>query len=189
MTFAGRPGLSPALALLVAEGRIRPQDRILDVGCGTGTDLLLLAKWGFRRLDGVDVDGRAVGAARARATRSGLSERVRFHPVAAERLTEHFGRRRFDVVLHTLVANNLRADTDAHFREVAAVMKPRGLLVVHERVNRRDENARPGKFPPLEEMARHFELSRSVATHIAERAQPGHARVMLWVGRPRRRRT
>jgi hypothetical protein len=34
VTFAGRPGVSPVLAALIALEHVRPDDRILDVGCG-----------------------------------------------------------------------------------------------------------------------------------------------------------
>src|SRR5688572_4053880 len=79
VNYVGRPGLSPAVAALIAQGRIRTRDRILDVGCGSGTDALTLARWGFRRIDAVDPDKRAITTARARATRARLNGRVTFH--------------------------------------------------------------------------------------------------------------
>lgn len=184
--YAGRPGLSPAVAALVASGRIRRGDAILDVGCGTGTDALTLASWGFRRVVGIDPDAKAIAVARARATRLGL--RVPFHALAAEDLGAWAGRRRFDVVLHTLVANNLTSGQAAHFRNVAAVMEADGLLVLHERLNWRDAKAAPGRVAPLPAARRHFRLSPGVTTQLAEHAAgrgPAYARVALWLGTPR----
>jgi len=192
MAYLGRPGLPPAVALLVAMGRLRPGQRIVDVGCGTGTDALLLAAWGFRRVVGIDPDGRAVATARARARRRGLDGAVRFERASAEDLVPRFGRRRFDVALHTLVANNLRGspdDLDRHFAAVAAALKPRGLLVLHERLMRADENAAPGQVVPLEALERWFKLTPAVTTQLAERRSAGaapHARVALWLGKPKR---
>lgn len=190
MRYVGRPGISPALAALIATGAIRRRDRILDVGCGTGTDVLLLARWGFRRIEGVDPDRQAIATARARAARRRLGRRVRFHDIPAERLTEAFPARTFDVVTHTLVANNLPKRMDRHFREIAAVTKPDGLLVLHERIVKRSHNAAPGRFPPLRAAARHFDLGPGVSTHLAEHPARGrgapYARVVLWIGRPRR---
>lgn len=189
MPYAGRPGISPAVAVLIALDRIRRGDRILDIGCGTGTDALLLAKWGFRRVDAIDADGRSIAIARGRATRSRLSDRVRFHHVAGERLIGRFPRGTFDVVLHTLVANNLTREKERHFREIAAVMKPEGLLMVQERIGREEENRRPGRLSPLDAMRRHFELTPGIATHLAEHRRflvgPSYARVVLWLGKPR----
>jgi SAM-dependent methyltransferase len=191
MAYAGRPGLSPAVAALVALGRIRRRDRILDVGCGKGTDALTLAAWGFIRIVGVDPDARAIATARARATRLGLRGSARFEALPTEGLTERFGPRRFDVVLHTLVANNLRDGLDEHFRSVAAVMRRDGLLVLHERLNWRDENAAPGTVAPLDAVRKWFTLTPGVTTQLAEHPTgrgPPYARVALWLGKPRRAR-
>ena len=190
MDYAGRPGISPALAALIALERIRKTDRVLDVGCANGTDALLLARWGFRNVTGIDPDAAAIGSARSRATRTRLGKRVTFHHAGAERLTELFPRDHFDVVLHTLVANNLTKGKELHFREVAAVMKPTGLLVLHERIDRGSENSDPGKFPALRSLRRYFDLSIGVTTQLAEHATgrkgPAYARVVLWLGRPRK---
>ncbi|MCA1818450.1 MAG: class I SAM-dependent methyltransferase [Thermoplasmatota archaeon] len=185
--YVGRPGIPPAVAALVAAGRIRKTDRILDVGCGTGTDALLLSAWGFRHVDAVDPDRAAIATARRRATRRHLNHRVRFQVMPAEGLLAEFGPRRFDVVLHTLVANNLGRRKDEHFRNVAAVLRADGLLVLHERLGRGWANVPPGRVAPLAAVRRHFELAPGVTTHLAEglSSGPGHAVVALWLGRPR----
>ncbi|HLE46821.1 MAG TPA: hypothetical protein VI818_00875, partial [Candidatus Thermoplasmatota archaeon] len=119
-----------------------------------------------------------------------LDGRIEFRHMGAESLTKTFGPRTFDVVLHTLVANNLQKRKDAHFRAVASVMKPDALLILQERVTRRHENQRPGSLQPLAQLRKYFDLSAGILTHLPEHragtSSPGYARVALWLGRPRR---
>lgn len=182
--------MSPAAALLVAMDQIRPKDHILDVGCGTGNEPLLLAEWGCRHVVGVDIDTRAIGIARGRATRRKLGKRVTFHAMDVRDMPARFPRKRFDIVLHTLVANNL-VDTEVpeHFAALARMMKPNGLIVVHERVHHSDANTPPDRVPPLKAFTKHFDVSPGVATQLPEsparRLDPGYAEVFLWLGRPR----
>lgn len=185
MRYEGRPGISPALSLLIAEGRIRKEHHILDVGCGKGTDALLLGRWGFRRVVGIDSDKHSVAIARRRAARLGLQRRVVFLHLAAEDLPTRFEPRSVDVALHTLVGNNLAKHFHRHFRAVHAVMKPNGLLVACIRTQAASENAGPGRIAPLPGMRRYFDLTPSVSSQLAEegRFHPPYARVALWVGR------
>jgi len=187
--YAGRPGISPVVATLVALGRVHKGQRILGAGCGTGTEAILLAKWGFRRVEGIDPEPRAVATARARATRMRLHRRVAFHHAGAEGLASLYAAGTFDVVLHTLVANNLKKKRETHFRELARVLRRDGLLVLQERVTRRHENHRPNSMAPLTALKRHFRLTAGVSTHLPEFGagprSPDYARVILWLGSPR----
>ncbi len=56
---------------MVEEGWFRPGTRVLDVGCGAGTNLLHLARSGLRA-SGIDLAEGAIEAARERARRQGL---------------------------------------------------------------------------------------------------------------------
>ena len=60
-----------------------PPGRALDVGCGTGTNSVYLARHGWRVI-GVDYTARAVAAARVRARREGVQ--VRFLQADVTRL-------------------------------------------------------------------------------------------------------
>jgi len=190
MRYPGRPGLPPAVAVLVGRGEIGKDDVILDVGCGTGTDCITLAKWGFRKVVGIDPDSGAIRVARGRATRLGLSRRVRFLIGGPEDLPPDLTPARVDVALHTLVANNLRDEAPAHYRALARAMKPKGVLIVSARTYLDEQNRRPGSVRPFRGMARYFDLTPSVTTHLAESPDyyPGHAPVAVWFGRPRRSR-
>ncbi len=75
----------------VRERWLRPGARVLDVGCGAGTNSIFLARRGFR-VSGVDLAPAAIAVAKKRATRAGLT--VDFQVADALRLpfpTASFG--------------------------------------------------------------------------------------------------
>jgi SAM-dependent methyltransferase len=135
MAYGGRPGISPALAPLLATGAIRKNHLILDVGCGTGNDCILLARWGFRRVVGIHADPQAVRIARGRATRARLGKRVRFLVGGPGDLPPDVTPARVNIVLDTLVGNNLEAGFDAHYRAIWRAMKPTGFLIECDRTD------------------------------------------------------
>jgi len=54
-----------------------PPGKALDLGCGTGTNVITLAQHGWNAV-GVDFVGQAVRAARRKARRAGVEDRTRF---------------------------------------------------------------------------------------------------------------
>jgi len=83
--------------------------RALDLGCGTGTNVIALAKHGWQAI-GVDYIGRAIGQARKKAQLEGVS--VEFQIDDVTKLTSITGE--FDLVLdigcfHSLSADEKRA--------------------------------------------------------------------------------
>jgi SAM-dependent methyltransferase len=97
-------------------GRERP--RILDVGCGTGANLELLAKYG--KAEGVDVSTEALDFCRARGlenVRQGEAEKL---PYADES---------FDLVTGLDVVEHLDDDV-AGLREMHRVLKPGGRALL-----------------------------------------------------------
>jgi SAM-dependent methyltransferase len=74
-------GTGPELVELVESGRITSESlapaRAIDLGCGTGANVLFLAEQGFQGL-GVDFSPVAVTKARQAAEARGLTDRARF---------------------------------------------------------------------------------------------------------------
>lgn len=70
----------PELVELVGDGRLSPdrQQSVLDLGCGTGAEVVFLAEKGFKHVVGVDFSAVAIRKARARAEAAGVAERCRF---------------------------------------------------------------------------------------------------------------
>ena len=59
---------------------LKPDDRILVVGCGTGRDLIALLKRGYQ-VEGLDVGPRAIALARQMLGREGLSAEIYTGPI------------------------------------------------------------------------------------------------------------
>jgi SAM-dependent methyltransferase len=105
-----------------------PSQRILDVGCGTGT-LTLLVKERVPEAEvvGLDADPEILERARVKAGEAGLE--VRFDRALASELP--YEDDSFDLVLSTLFFHHLTgADKRRTAKEIARVLKPGGELHV-----------------------------------------------------------
>ena len=77
-------GVSPLHSVLS-----RPGARIADVGSGHGWSAIAIAQgYPEARVEGFDIDGPSIAAARRHAEAGGAADRVRFHHVAGEALPE-----------------------------------------------------------------------------------------------------
>jgi cyclopropane-fatty-acyl-phospholipid synthase len=63
---------------IAAKLRLKPGQRVLDIGCGWGGLAMSLAEWGEVLVDGVSLSGEQIETATARAAERGLSDRARF---------------------------------------------------------------------------------------------------------------
>jgi ubiquinone/menaquinone biosynthesis C-methylase UbiE len=109
--------------------RYQPGEKVLDVGCGTGS-LALVAKERVGRqgsVHGIDPAPRQIARARSKAARRGLT--VDFQLGVIERLS--FPDRTFDVVQSTFAIDHVPADLQRQgLREIARVLKPGGRLFI-----------------------------------------------------------
>ncbi len=108
-------------------GALGPSESVLDIGCGTGTDLLIAARRVGRggRAIGVDMTAAMRDKARANARRMALREHVDVRPGLAEDLPVN------DTSVDVVQSNgviNLTTDKVRAFGEIRRVLKPGGRL-------------------------------------------------------------
>jgi ubiquinone/menaquinone biosynthesis C-methylase UbiE len=111
---------------LIREAALAPGERVLDLGCGTGTLLLLAARaHPDVTLTGVDGDDKALAIARRKLARAGAE--VRLDTGLADRLP--YPDASFDHVFSTAMFHHLSPDERAGaLREVRRVLRPGGAF-------------------------------------------------------------
>lgn len=116
----------PELVSLVMSGRLRPGSRVLDLGCGIGTESVFLAARGFE-VSALDISPNAVGRGRRLADVYG----VRVDWRVGDALDLPFEAGEFEVVTDRGCFHCLHGHERAAFSEqVARVLAPGGLYVL-----------------------------------------------------------
>src|SRR5947208_14049294 len=107
-------------------GRLMPGERVLDLGCGAGTDSLVAAQMvgPGGHVSGIDMTPEMLAKARAAADELGTGN-VEFLEGEIERLP--FADASFDVVISNGVVD-LVPDKDAVFSEIFRVLRPGGRI-------------------------------------------------------------
>jgi len=133
----------PALRTAIALAAVGSDDRVLDVGTGTGALLRELARSGSRPAEVVGVDTSTRMLERARS--AGLPDEWQIEQVDARRLP--FADGQFSLVLAAYLLNVLSdEDGDAVLREAQRVLAPNGRLVVVAPVEPSSPFARPYRW-------------------------------------------
>jgi len=148
---------------LLEQADVGPHDRLLDVGCGTGTFAILVKR---SRPDadivGVDGDPKALARARRKAERAGV--RLALDEALATHLP--YADASFDRVTSSLVLHHLTHDEKlAALREIRRVLRPGGsfhladfgpavtplgrLAALHFGPSERMRDHRDGRLPEL----------------------------------------
>src|SRR6266545_1529024 len=109
-------------------GRLEPGERVLDLGCGAGTDSLVAAQMvgPEGRVTGIDMTPQMLAKARAAAAELGAGN-VEFVDGEVEQLP--FPDASFDVVISNGVID-LIPDKDAVFGEIFRVLTPGGRIQI-----------------------------------------------------------
>lgn len=116
--------------------QIKEKDKVLDIGCGTGTLSLRAAKRGAV-VKGIDINSRMLEIAQIRARKENLSHRIEFFEMGIAELGNE-KEESFDVVMSGLCFSEL-TEEELRFtlREIRRLLKPRGLLLVIDEVKPR----------------------------------------------------
>jgi ubiquinone/menaquinone biosynthesis C-methylase UbiE len=117
-------GADQARQSLLDQPELRSAERVLDIGCGTGTFVALLKKQCPKiEVVGLDPDPKALARAKQKSERAGVS--VRFDQGFADDLRYESGS--FDVVFSSFMFHHLEAENRENtLREVRRVLKPEG---------------------------------------------------------------
>jgi 2-polyprenyl-3-methyl-5-hydroxy-6-metoxy-1,4-benzoquinol methylase len=108
--------------------------RVLEIGCGIGTDTINFARAGAN-VTAVDLSVESLKLAKKRAEVFGLSDRIDFHEVNAERLSETIPAARYDLVYsfgvihHSPKPENIISEIRNNFVDSGSTLK----LMVYNR--------------------------------------------------------
>jgi ubiquinone/menaquinone biosynthesis C-methylase UbiE len=137
-------GLERARRALIEQAHLNPTDRVLDVGCGTGS-LLLLVKRSFPHLHavGVDPDEKALARAMRKAQRADV--RIQFDRGFSDALA--YPDASFDRVFSSFMFHHLERDEKARMlREIRRVLTREGSLHLMDFAG--PDQTRRGSRPP-----------------------------------------
>jgi ubiquinone/menaquinone biosynthesis C-methylase UbiE len=119
-------GISSLHRVLVEQAGLRPDFKVLDVGCGTGTlAVAIKARHPAADVVALDPDPKALARAQRKATRAGVS--IQFDRGFSDALP--YERGVFDRVFSSMMFHHLRrSERETTLREIHRVLKPGGRL-------------------------------------------------------------
>ncbi|MCC5667939.1 class I SAM-dependent methyltransferase [Nostoc sp. CHAB 5784] len=129
---------------------------VLDLGCGTGNDVLRLVQQGFTVI-GLDFSDEAVRQGREKSEKLGLDAQF---VVADMAKPLPFNKATFDAVMSN-VAIHMFSDriTRELFKEIHRIIRPNGLFVFHVN-STEDALVRAERHPPMREIEPNYFLER-----------------------------
>ena len=121
--------------------------RALDLGCGTGTNVITMAEAGWK-VTGVDFATRAIGKARKKARRAGVEVELTVGDVTKEGVAKGL----YDLVLDLGCFHSLTADgRGAYVRNLERLISPGGTYLLYVFV--KGDKETEGRGVPESELA------------------------------------
>jgi SAM-dependent methyltransferase len=148
-TFSSRGALRTLRQRTIGLAQPQPGEQALDVGCGTGTLALEVARYlsPGGSITGVDPGSQQIDRARAKAARRHAPQvSIDFKIGVIERLP--FPDQTLDVVFSTLMLHHLPTPLKRQgLAEIARVLKPGGRLVIADFAHKQERTGRAARFP------------------------------------------
>lgn len=107
--------------------------RLLEVGCGTGTDALFFARRGHP-LVALEPSGEMLAVAREKIALAGFTKTVEFKQAGAEQIDNiiaHYGAEGFDGIFSNFGALNCLADLRPFARAATTLLRPGGKILLN----------------------------------------------------------
>jgi len=146
----------------------RPPGRALDLGCGTGTNVLTLARHDWQAV-GVDFAWKAIAAGRHKAHQAGLQVELLVQDVT--RMEQVSGL--FDLILDMGCMHSLDpAGRSAYLAQIERLLAPQGIYLLYTFIKANPDESGPGIDPAdLEALTRRLTfLQRRDGTERGVRA-------------------
>ena len=124
-------GITPPEIVAVIESGKVPIGRALDLGCGTGTNAITLARRGFEVI-GIDVSRRAIALARRKVRAAQLTDRVRLERGDVTLLRRWVPDDSLDFAFDIGCFHNLNAEARRRYvSALTAVLKPGAVYMLY----------------------------------------------------------
>jgi len=114
----------------IANNYVRAGMRVLEIGCGTGTLTLMMAKRGAS-VTGIDASPRMLAEAEKKIKAAGLEEHPSLKYMDATLIGDRFPAASFDLIVSTLVFSELPLDAQRFVLEASQkLLTPHGRLLI-----------------------------------------------------------
>ncbi len=120
----------PELVELIETGNL-PPGRAIDLGCGTGTNSIYLAKHGWNVV-GIDYVSQPIREARRKAQAAGVGQKIRFVVGDAVQLADIELVGPFDLAVDIGCGHSLPPESQRRYAaNLGAIVRPGGILLVY----------------------------------------------------------
>jgi demethylmenaquinone methyltransferase/2-methoxy-6-polyprenyl-1,4-benzoquinol methylase len=118
----------------IARQYVNAGDRVLEIGCGTGTLAILMAEKGANVV-GIDASPAMLEEAQTKIAQREMGERVTIKFLDASQIADEFQPTSFDLIVSTLVFSEIPYDEQRHVLEACRrLLAPGGRLLIADEV-------------------------------------------------------
>jgi ubiquinone/menaquinone biosynthesis C-methylase UbiE len=118
----------------ILDDYISPGDRILDIGCGTGSLAVMMAAKGAE-VEGFDISKSMLDVAHENVKSANLEGRIKLMVLGIAEMETNFQDESFDKIISTLVFSELSKDEQIYaLQESKRLLKKQGLLIIGDEI-------------------------------------------------------